>query len=168
MTTAASCVALFDNKGNGNIGYYCNKNNTVLPLTQYIYSSFNSTNRNRRVADCNNNLRKNYKYSWINNTCDEVVKTFKPAGPTGPKGPAGPKGPTGPTGPTGPAGQKGPKGPAGPKGPVGPQGKPGSGTGPAGPAGPKGPKGSAGPKGPVGKNGVSGNSQKNILLINII
>ena len=91
---SASCVALFDdNTGKrGNIGYYCNKNNTVLPLTQYIYSTFDSTNRNKRVADCNNNLRKNYKYSWINNTCDEVVKTFKPAGPKGPAGPAGPKG----------------------------------------------------------------------------
>ena len=109
---SASCVALFDdNTGKrGNIGYYCNKNNTVLPFSQYNYGSFNSTIKGRdketQLANCNSNLINNSKYSRINKTCDNVVKTFKPQG--------------------GPAGPTGPKGPAGPAGPAGPQGKPGS------------------------------------------
>ena len=105
--TSAKCVALFDNTGkNGDIGYYCNKNNTVLPLSQYRYGSFNSTitgrDKETQLANCNSNLIHNNKFTWINKTCDNVVSTFKPqSGPTGPKGPTGPTGPTGPAGPQG-------------------------------------------------------------------
>ena len=143
MSKSTTCVALLSNNNRtGNIGYYCNKNNTLLPISNYRYGSFtDEATKKLGIGQCNGNLKTNPNYKYINTTCDNITNTYETR--------AGPPGPPGSTGEDGEDGQAGPAGPAGPTGPAGPAGSPGA----------------RGPKGPIGNTKGINN---NILIINII